>query len=76
MGKIRSKISKFVLQRFLELNTNKQYYGLDEVGFVGGQRSKARVEEDIAKMVQYLKDKKADKPGSRIKKSKSVIKAK
>jgi hypothetical protein len=49
---------------------------LDEVGFVGGQRSRARAQEDIDKMVQYLKDKKADKPGSRVKKSKSVIKAK
>jgi hypothetical protein len=28
------------------------------------------------KMVQYLKDKKAGKPGFRVKKSKSVIKAK
>ena len=58
------------------MNTKKQYYGLDEVGFVGGQRSRARAEKDIDKMVQYLKDKKADKPGSRVKKSKSVIKTK
>lgn len=76
MGKIRSKISKFVLQRLFELNTKKQYYGLDEVGFVGGQRSKALAQDDIDKTVQYLKDKKADKPGSRVKKSKSVIKVK
>ena len=50
--------------------------GLDEVGFVGGQRSSALAQDDIDKTVQYLKDKKADKPGSRVKKSKSVIKVK
>jgi len=59
------------------LNTKKQYYGLDEVGFVGTQRKNiTRVQEDIDKTVQYLKDKKAGKPGSRVKKSKPVNKVK
>ena len=41
----------------------KQYYGLDEIGFVGTQdkRSKAQVKKDIAMTVQYIKAKKSGK---------------
>lgn len=39
----------------------KQYYGLDEIGFVGTQekRSKAQVNKDIALTVRYIKAKKS-----------------
>ena len=41
----------------------KQYYGLDEIGFVGTQdrRTKTQVKKDIEKTVQYIKAKKSGK---------------
>jgi hypothetical protein len=55
------------------LSSKKQYYGLDEIGFIGTQsKDKARVQKDIDKTVQYLKDKKAGRPGFRAKKSNPV----
>jgi len=35
----------------------KQYYGLDEIGFVGAQkkRTAAQIKKDIDKTVQYIK---------------------
>ncbi|MEJ7736987.1 MAG: hypothetical protein WKF97_06135 [Chitinophagaceae bacterium] len=39
----------------------KQYYGLDEIGFVGTQdkRTPAQVKSDIDSTVQYIKAKKS-----------------
>ncbi|HTF28768.1 MAG TPA: hypothetical protein VK625_07985 [Flavitalea sp.] len=41
----------------------KQYYELDEIGFVGTQdkRSYAQVKKDIEKTIQYIKTKKTGK---------------
>jgi hypothetical protein len=44
------------------LNNKKQYYGLDEIGFVGVQdkpKNSSRLKKDIDLTVQYIKDKKA-----------------
>lgn len=39
----------------------KQYYGLDEIGFVGTQnkRTPAQVKSDIDRTIQYIKAKKS-----------------
>ncbi len=39
----------------------KQYYGLDEVGFVGTQdkRTPAKVKSDIERTIQYIIEKKS-----------------
>ena len=41
----------------------KQYYGLDEIGFVGTQdkRTKAQVKKDIEMTIQYIKARKSGK---------------
>jgi hypothetical protein len=41
----------------------KQYYGLDEIGFIGTQekRTASRVKKDIEKTVQFIKARKAGK---------------
>jgi len=41
----------------------KQYYGLDEIGFVGTQkkRSAVQVKKDIEKTVQFIKARKSGK---------------
>ncbi len=38
----------------------KQYYGLDEIGFVGTQdkRTPAQVKRDVDRTIQYIKAKK------------------
>lgn len=42
--------------------SKKQYYALDEVGFIGTQtRSEAQVKKDIEKTIQYIKAKKTGK---------------
>lgn len=45
------------------MSTKKQYYQLDEIGFVGTQdkKNKTQVKKDIAKTIQYIKDKKIGK---------------
>ncbi len=45
------------------MGSKKQYYELDEIGFVGTQdkRTNAQVKMDIKKTIQFLKDKKSDK---------------
>jgi hypothetical protein len=44
----------------------KQYYGLDEIGFVGTQekRINTKVKKDIERTIQYLKGKKSGKIAS------------
>ncbi len=44
------------------MTNKKQYYGLDEIGFVGTQdkRTMAQVKKDIEMTIQYIK---ASKPG-------------
>lgn len=39
----------------------KQYYGLDEIGFVGTQdkRTRTQVKSDIDRTIQYIKSKKS-----------------
>ncbi len=39
----------------------KQYYGLDEIGFIGSQnkRTPAQVKSDIDRTIQYIKAKKS-----------------
>lgn len=39
----------------------KQYYGLDEIGFVGTQdkRTRTQVKSDIDRTIQYIKAKKS-----------------
>jgi len=42
----------------------KRYNALDEIGFLGLQgKSKASVQKDIERTVQFIKDKKANKAG-------------
>lgn len=53
----------------ISMKGKKQYYGLDEVGFLGmqGQRTGTQNKKDIEQTIQYIKDKKAR--SSRLKKS-------
>lgn len=50
----------------------KQYYGLDEIGFVGTQekRTNAQIKRDIEMTIRYIKAKKAKKNVSTSSKSK------
>ncbi len=45
------------------MGSKKQYYELDEIGFVGtrNKRTNAQVKLDIKKTIQFLKDKKSGK---------------
>lgn len=45
------------------MTDKKQYYGLDEIGFVGTQSKKtnAKIKKDIEKTIQLIKDRKFDK---------------
>lgn len=40
----------------------KQYYGLDDIGFIGAQdRTPAQVKRDMKKMAEYIKAEKSGK---------------
>jgi hypothetical protein len=56
----------------------KQYYGLDEIGFVGTQekRTNAQVKKDIERTIQYIKGKKASKVISTKKRTRQLAKTK
>ena len=43
--------------------SKKQYYGLDEIGFIGtqGKRTSSRVKKDIEKTIQFIKARESGK---------------
>lgn len=45
------------------MEDKKQYYGLDEIGFIGtqGKRTNLQVKKDIEKTVQFIKARKSGK---------------
>lgn len=45
------------------MDDKKQYYGLDEIGFVGtqGKRTNSQVKKNIEKTVQFIKARKSGK---------------
>jgi hypothetical protein len=42
------------------MGDKKQYYGLDDIGFIGSQdRTPAQVKRDMRKMAEYIRSEKA-----------------
>lgn len=56
----------------------KQYYGLDEIGFLGmqGKRSNVQVKKDIEKTVQFVKTRRSGTIAIRRKRTRQLSKVK